>query len=425
MTLQGPIPGTNRATAFGSHGRHLGGMGGLGVWYETRDNAEGGVAVKKEETDMVATASLEESCLSPHPPASLHNQMQVVVLNMTKDTLNDKINERETLRVRKQLIQKHGCVKMYSSLRDAHIYLFPHWTKTFMASNDAFDSLGEDVVGWWAKSRWQAGLSRKLSLPEAITSRKRRKSEVMSDDQSDEIDTASLSSTSFNDLRVSFLPGDVGAQSAGFSGVDPDSPGDENLLNHDDSMTSRTPVPPILGYIHPAHTANSPNVPSKHLIRRIDTVALLLSSSLYLARQPQPDSPASPFAHPNQTHPTTTIPPHTTIHSPTVLLDANVDLSQRITLRECVIGANCSIASGVRLTRCVLMEGVVVKEKVVMHGCVLGKRCQIGKGSELRECNVQDGFAVSEGTTAKGEVMAGFGEEGELLESEDEDRDEW
>ena len=399
-------------------------MGGLGVWYEIRDNAEGGVAVKKEETDMVATVSLEELSAAPHPSTSLHYQVQDVVLNMTKDTLNDKINEREIFRIRKQLIQKYGRMKMYSSHRDAHIYFFPQWVKTFMAYNDTFDSLGEDVVGWWAKSRWQAGLSRKISLPEAMRSRRGKKSEVISDKESDEVDIASLSSTSFNDLRLSNRPSDFGGRSVGFNGVNPDSPGDENLLNDNDSTIPSTPVPSILGYMHPAHAPNSPSAPSKHLIRRIDTVPLLLSSSLYLARQPQPDTPASPFAHSNQTHPTTTIPPHTTIHSATVLLDANVDLSQRITLRECVIGANCSIASGARLTRCMLMEGAVVEEKVVMHGCVLGKRCHIGKGSELRECNVQDGFAVSEGITAKGEVMAGFGEEGELLESEDEERDD-
>jgi len=161
------------------------------------------------------------------------------------------------------------------------------------------------------------------------------------------------------------------------------------------------------------------------LIRRVDTVPLLLSISLHLARLPPLISDISsispsPFAHRYKTHPTTPIPPRFTHDPSTTLLDANITLSSKITIRDSVIGANCIIKEGARLNRCLLMEGAVVEEKCILTGCVLGRRAKTGKGCELWGCSVQEGYMVGEGTVGRDEVMAGF-DEGGLINGEDGD----
>ena len=411
MTLQGRIPGSKHESAIDVQGERQSRLGGLGVWYETKDMGEGGVGVKKEETDFLATTILDSPCGTSSSASSLNPHIHNVVLNMTKDTLSDRIDEHKSFRVRRQLLAKHGRVKMLMTHRDAHIYFFPHWVKGFMARNETFESVGEDVLGWWAKSRWQDGLGDKLGMEEALRPAKWRKSDATISDEQEDVDLSFLSSTSICDLSEPIWDTTNSKQIV--------TPHFSDDLESDSMQKIRhttSPVPPLLGYLHPPHTADPLNTASNPLIRRIDTVPLLLSCSLYFARQPYPSSNLHAFAHPQQTHPTTTIPPHTTIHSPTVLIDANVSLSPRVTVRECVVGAKCSIASGARLTRCLLMEGTVVEEKAVLYGCVLGRRCRIGKGSDLRDCNVQEGFSVAEGSVGKNEVIAGFAEDGGLEE---------
>lgn len=422
MTLQGQIPGSDSHSSIDNRRERQSRAGGLGVWYETRDTDEGGVGVKKEETDFLSLTEMENPLGTKFSASSLKTNLQNVVLHMTKDTLSDKMDEQKNFRVRKQLLAKHGKVRMLTNHRDAHIYFFPQWVKHFMARNDTFESIGEDVVGWWAKCRWQSGLSRKLGIDEALRGPKRRRSESSVGEGSGDVDLASLSSTNISDLSRVFSNNSNFTLSSKLQSTKQE----DSESRHDDADSQaphhrRTPIPPILGYLHQAHTTSSPSSRPQPLIRRIDTVPLLLSCSLYLARQADSPKTISPFAHPHQIHPTTTVPSHTTIHPATVLIDANVSLSQRITLRECVVGANCSIASGARLTRCVLMEGALVEEKVVLHGCVLGRRCRVGKGSELRDCSVQEAFSVAEGTAGKNEVMAGFAEDGELDEDEEGD----
>ena len=62
---------------------------------------------------------------------------------------------------------------MLSSHRDAHIYVFPTWVMDMINQNEHFDSIGEDVVGWWAKAGWQEGLADKLGLREILTTQTR------------------------------------------------------------------------------------------------------------------------------------------------------------------------------------------------------------------------------------------------------------
>lgn len=388
---------------MGLGGEGGGRRGGLGVWFETRgeDNT------KSTETDFVITTSLPQPA-APPPEGSLRPHISKLLYATTTDTLRDITDEKKGFPIRHGLIGKHGRVKMLTTHRDAHIYLFPYWVLDMIKRNDRFDSISEDVVGWWAKAGWQDGLAEKLSLRQVFDPTFSSSEDNSKDGENgnhhangnveDEIDLASMSSTHISALKQK------------------------------DAKTNPPPllVPPFLSYIHPKSTTTTPS----SLIRRVDTPHLLLHTSLHLATLPPSTNPPpniypsapTPLSHFQKisTDPSL-IAPHTNIHAPTTLIAPNTTIATHCVVKSSVIGANCVIGEGVRLTGCLLMDGVTVEEKAVLQGCILGRKCVIGKGSSLKECEVQEGYQVGEETEAKGEKMMVFeGLEEGVGEEEDE-----
>ncbi|RDW94470.1 hypothetical protein BP5796_00233 [Coleophoma crateriformis] len=358
-------------------GERGGRRGGLGVWYQTKGGPKG------EETDFIATSPLESSVVPPSR-SSLVPNVSTLVYSMPTDTLNDITEEKKSLPIRHSLVRNHSRIRMLSTHRDAHIYIFPAWIIDMINNNEHMDSIGEDVIGWWAKAGWQAGLADKLGLREVFSNSKT----VESDDnlldnshESDDIDFGSLSST-----WTSKLGGDPTHASM----VDAKSstlPADTEIV-----------VPPILAYVHPSTTPGP-------LIRRVDTAPLLLSISLQLAKLESiaevGKDTASPFAHPSKVAYPEGIAPRCTVTRPDSLLAENVTVEEKSAIKECVIGANCQIKQGAKLTRCVLMDGVVVGKGCKLTGCVLGRRSEIGEDSILQDCEVQENLMVEAGTEDK------------------------
>jgi translation initiation factor eIF-2B subunit gamma len=352
-------------------GEKGGRRGGLGVYYETK----GETIIKGEETDFIATSPLEAG---PVPPskASLLKHASKLVYFVPTDTLNDITEDKKSLPIRHSLIRAHSRIKMLSSHRDAHIYVFPAWVLDMINRNEHMDSIGEDVIGWWAKAGWQDGLGDKLGLREVFESPQSTDVDdnlLENSPGHDDVDFSSLSSTWTSNLKNS-LPSETPEQK------------------------SELVIPPILAYIHPKAKAGE-KVP---LIRRVDTAPLLLATSLQLAKLEAIDAvgrdACSPFAHQSKVAYPEGIASKTTVTRPDSLLAENVTVEEKCSIKECVIGANCQIKQGAKLTRCVLMDGVVVGKGCKLTGCILGKRSEIGDESVLQDCEVQENLLVEPGS---------------------------
>ena len=343
-------------------GEKGGRRGGLGVWYETK----GETVTKGEETDFIATSPVEPG---PVPPSksSLLSHVSKLVYSVPTDTLNDITEEKKSFPVRHGLIRAHSRLRMLSSHRDAHIYIFPAWVMDMINHNERMDSIGEDVIGWWAKAGWQEGLADKLGLRDLFNSSNPTESDenLLENAPADEVDFASLSTTWTSKL------------------------GPTGRLK----PKAKTAIPPILAYIHPSK--GKEHIP---IIRRVDTAPLLLSISLQLAKlesieQAGRDA-ASPFAHTSKVAYPQGIASKTTVTRPDCLLAENVTVEEKSSIKECVIGANCQIKEGAKLTRCLLMDGVVVGKGCKLTGCILGRRSEIGEDSILQDCEVQENLLV-------------------------------
>lgn len=357
--------------------------GGLGVWYQTKtENSAKGV-----ETDFVITTALPEPAVPPHR-LSLRTSISKLVYATTTDTLRDTIKEKEGFLIRQGLLRKHSRIRLLTTHRDAHMYIFPRWVLDLVSRNEKFDSISEDVMGWWAKATWQDGLPEKLGLHEILTN----KSSSLASSSSLDKDHKGSSTHSINIASLSTT----------------------QTSNINTATQQKNPaIPPILAYIHPSGPPSA-----TPLIRRVDTTPTLLTTSLYIATL----LPSShPLSHPQKIHPSTLIPPRATVHAPTVLLAAEIDIGIHTSMKESVIGSQCIIGQGAKILRCVIMDKAQVGEKCVLTGCVIGPGAKVGERAVLRDVEVQGGFMVDEGVVVEGEKMMSF--EG-LSELEDEDGDD-
>ncbi|KXJ96360.1 nucleotide-diphospho-sugar transferase [Microdochium bolleyi] len=331
--------------------------GGLGVWYDTKASNP----IKGEETDFIATTPLPKRT-TPAPKDSLLPHLSSVALSMPTDSLKDLTDEKSGLPIRHGLLRKHPKLQMLTSHRDAHIYILPKWIMDFVQQNERLESIGEDVIGWWAKATWQDGLSKKLGLQSVLGGG--TPSGVQSP----------ASPSRLHDTMESVLS------------------------SHNVTDSSVAKIPQMLAYVHPA-SATAP------LIRRVDTAQILLSVSLQIAKLPSLEETgadnASPFAHARKVAYPEGVKSRTTITRQDSLVADNVMVEEKTTIKECVIGANCQIKEGAKLFQCVLMDGVTVGKGCKLTRCILGKRSEIGEGSTLTECEVQENLLVEAKTEDK------------------------
>ncbi|CAD0081764.1 unnamed protein product [Aureobasidium vineae] len=371
-------------------GEKSGRRGGLAVWYPTKGLE--GVSQKGDETDL--------GHLRPH--------VEKLVLSIPTSTVKDITEEQKSFPLRHALLRQHGKVKIKTSHRDAHVYFLPFWVKDMIKENEAFDSLSEDVIGWWAKAGWQQGLADKLNLRKVLSD---APSTQDADDMmmassmqlDEEVDLAAMSTTSMTQPTSSAFKRSPDTFASRVPGN----------LQTDNEPQDPLIVPPILAYVQPPLT-DPTNQP---LIRRVDTSSLLLSISLRLAKLPSVAE--------------ATATGQTRVSEVDSLVAENVTIGSRVNIKESVIGVGCSIGNGARLTRCLLMEGCTVGENVTLTGCIVGKRCKIEGGgpkdedkTRLTDCEVQPGYVVKWGTEMKNEkfmVFEGLGEDDGDMDMDDDD----
>ncbi|KAH8678214.1 putative eukaryotic translation initiation factor EIF-2B subunit 3 [Xylariales sp. PMI_506] len=357
------------------------GSGGLSVWYETKN----ATPVKGEETDFIATTPIPQPMV-PTSKDSLLPHLSNLAVSMPTDSLKDLTEEKSGFPIRHGLLRKHPKLRMLTTYRDAHIYIFPRWILDFIAKNPRLESIGEDVIGWWAKATWQDGLADKLSLPQILEAHDRASQEALSGRRA----------------SVAAYDGGAGDQSPTDDLHSPDRtshPGHTTSRHNPAAVKAGQAdlVPPMLAYIQPSG-------PGAKLIRRVDTAQLLLSVSLQIAKLTSAEEAgveASVFAHSRKIAYPEGVKPRTTITKQDSLVADNVMVEEKTSIKECVIGANCQIQEGAKLFQCLLMDGVVVGKGCKLTRCILGKRSEIGEGSTLTDCEVQENLLVEPKTEDK------------------------
>ncbi|KAL1953290.1 hypothetical protein VTO42DRAFT_3324 [Malbranchea cinnamomea] len=392
------------SSRLGVNGEKSGRRGGLGVWYSLPPNPDN---AKEEVADFLVVTQLEKDQAAlvnglPSNPLTARDLLFKVAYAAPMDSMRDKMDAKGMLNLRQSLLKRESRVKILTQCRDAHLYIFPYWVKEMAAMNEKFESISEDLIGWWAKTGWQEGLANKLRIRE--TAHHRAKNEGFESQGGDILDhieeRIDLVGMATTQRRVMFDIQQNGSQAL---------PARQRPLARADTLPDisqapfdkKLPVPELLGYLH----QNDSNRP---MIRRIDSTALLLSMTLRLAKLDPATDPEHPFVHEQKIASPELVAQRTTITKNDCLIGVDTVVEEKCLIKETVIGANCKIASGARLTKCVIMDGVEIGERCTLVGCIVGRRTKIGRECDLRECEVQDGNVLASKTEARGEKFMVF-----------------
>ncbi|KGO72441.1 hypothetical protein PITC_076180 [Penicillium italicum] len=353
--------------------------GGLAVYYQTVNREE---SIQEEATDFIAIAPLEqnEAPVVPGPEGPLIPRFSLskLLMSMPMDTIKEKMKQEKGLLIRHSLVKNCPRIRMLTTFRDAHVYVFPHWVKDLVRHQKRLESVSEDLVGTWAKSAWQKGLGDKLGLTKDFN-------EDNTPAQEREFTPESTHTGAFVDKVIDIR--DMSTTRAR-----------SNSELYVDQFYQSTELPQMLAYVHRGSTP---------FIRRVDNTGVLLSTSLFLAKLPSIEevgrNAASPFAHAHKVAYPEGVASPSNVTTKDCLLGENVIVATGAVIKESVIGANCQIDGAARIIRCVLMEGVVVETRAQLTGCVIGRRAQIGRESVLRGCEVQDANVIPKETNARDE----------------------
>nr|KMM72326.1 hypothetical protein CPAG_08623 [Coccidioides posadasii RMSCC 3488] len=405
------------SSLIGVGGERCGRRGGISVWYPTGPD---GTKVKTEVADFLAITPLNKDEAPAVRPGNNDgpSSLAKLVYTMPMDSLKDIMEEHQALLMRHSLLKRHGKIKMLTTYRDAHIYIFPYWVKEMAMMNEKFESISEDLVGWWAKAEWQSGLGEKLGLREIFDPDRDHgnKYSIKRDQVEEDIDLMSMSTTKSTRWLDINPNGTVSKSRPG-----PLTRSDTLQETEVSPPPEKLVVPPVLAYIHSSK-------PSESFIRRVDNSSLLLSTSLRLAKLEAISDATesfSPYAHQNKIAHPAGIAQRCTVTKADCLIAENVTVEEKTVIKESVVGANCHIASGVRLTRCLLMDGVVIGERSQLSDCIIGRRGKIGRECVLKDCEVQNGNVVPDETDAKNEqfmIFEGLDEDmAEISDGEEEE----
>lgn len=362
--------------------RQKGREGALAVYYPTIGRPE---SVKGEATDFLAVAPLTHDEATVIPPANIEtaairSNLSKLLLSAPMATVKEKMEEQRGLLLRHSLIQTNARIRLLTTFRDAHLYVFPRWVKELAEGQQRLQSISEDLISNWAKAGWQHGLGEKLGLTRIIQ-------------QNNQLD---LEETSFeSNIEAKYIDPKIDLQrlsttKSTLSALPPKYIHDPKSLKAEKNPPPPKPadLPQIFAYVHRGN----------QLIRRIDNPAILLSTSLLLAKLPCIDEvgrqAASPFAHALKISSPELVAARSLVTANDCLLGDNVVIESNCVVKESCIASNCHILSGARITRCVVMEGAVVESRAHLTGCVIGRRARIGRESVLRDCEVQDAHVV-------------------------------
>ncbi|KAJ9493058.1 hypothetical protein VN97_g177 [Penicillium thymicola] len=322
-------------------GRHR--RGGLCVYYHAADS------VNDEASNLIAVEPLRQSKISARSTVKL-------LMSIGMDTVKRNLERDKGFLLRHSFAKRQATqAKMLTGYRDAHLYIFPYWVKDLAWRQERLVSISDDLIGLWAKSAWQRGLHEKLKMDTGLSQQKENHRE--------------------HDYR------------------------ELSTITHQPPQNDISEVPPLLAYLHTGST---------RLVSRVDNPALLLYTSLRLAKLEsieEADRAATqpPFAHDRKIASPEYVASDCFVSKTDCLLGSNVIVEKHSVIKESCIGPNSKICSGARITRCVILDNVVIGERCVLTGCVVGSGSYIGNDSVLRDCEIQEGNVVPEQTEAKNE----------------------
>ncbi|GAA5821791.1 hypothetical protein JCM11251_001026 [Rhodosporidiobolus azoricus] len=80
-------------------------------------------------------------------------------------------------------------------------------------------------------------------------------------------------------------------------------------------------------------------------------------------------------------------------------------MGEKVAVKRCIVGKNCQVGKGSKLTSCVIMDSVVIGENVKLDNCVVSNGVQIRDRAALKDCEIGRDVIVEADSQLKGEQL--------------------
>lgn len=266
----------------------------------------------------------------------------------------------ESVTIPRILVKKYDSLSMYSRLLDAHVYVMKHWILNYLVETDKFTSVKGELIPHIVKKQ--------LSKPKNVVEKKGT-SEKNIDITKDIFDYAVISGyegkiremTAYNDHKL----------------------GSKGIYYND--------ILRCYAYVSNKDVFGV----------RVNTLSsfYLTNNKILLKWEELTGSPLSERFHPNSEVKTKQIDELSTVGEKSLV-------SEKTSIKNTIISANCTIENKVRLTNCILMNNVTIKEGCVLQDCVVYTGATVNTGCNLQHCLVGPHHLVAASTSSNHQLHA-------------------
>ncbi|TPX58627.1 hypothetical protein PhCBS80983_g03008 [Powellomyces hirtus] len=279
---------------------------------------------------------------------------------------------QDTMRFQPPMLRKFPRVRMYTNLRDSHVYIFQRWVLDVIVNDTTISSIRKDLIQRLLRSQYSETARIKLGINDFITS------------EPDPFYQASLLSTTNSRGTKQLLK------------LKPRKGGDER-----ESVTEEASGTEETGGKEEKDVKEDPA--TKEVV-----CATVICRDAFCARANTIGSygeinrQRAQVARAAQSATTTDIKAKQAQIGPDSIIESE-QIGERCSVKKSVIGKHCTIGKNVKIVNSIIMDHVVIEDFVKLDKCVVSMNAQILANSQLKECEVGPKIVIDKGTIRTGE----------------------
>ncbi|TPX65311.1 hypothetical protein SpCBS45565_g05292 [Spizellomyces sp. 'palustris'] len=253
----------------------------------------------------------------------------------------------ESLRMRAAMLRKFPRVRVHTSLRDAHVYIFKRWVLDVIAGNKSISSVRKDLLRYLVQCQYSKRAMKAEHIDELLAA------------NPDPLQEAQLLSTT---------------NSAGI---------EQFQRAESQSDDSHSPPNAATEPLKKATTSNGQQVVCAAVIcrdsfcARANTVWAFGEINRQLAKNVPEKNPSGSEMRAKQTQ-----------FGPDSMIGEYSQIGERCSVKKTIIGKHCTIGKNVKIVNSVIMDYVVIEDQVKLDGCIISQHAKVLEKAQLKDCEV-------------------------------------
>nr|ACO15326.1 Translation initiation factor eIF-2B subunit gamma [Caligus clemensi] len=270
--------------------------------------------------------------------------------------LSSEADLEEMLTLKRSILRDHSRISFHTNLNDAHLYVMEKWVMDFLVSNKGISTLKGELFPYLVKKQF----SSKTRINE------KKEDTILSDENLDKPTGIS-----------NFMQLDEMIQQA------------QSLSNWNDNLGDLSNAYRDRGLRCYAHVSDEAiyrvnNLPTYCAVNRN------IQELVDIFKIPKDNRKDKESTRPNL--------------GENVFIGAGTHIESKTTIMNTSVGSNCKISGKVKLTDCVIMDGVTVEEGSNIEGSIICDNVIIRPKCEIQDCIIGSGYTIETGKR-KNEVI--------------------